>query len=239
MRNYQDGILKYSYKSKQKKGICDLNAMGERWEGDFIDGVPYGMGLFYNEDNKLVYHGIMINGVRDIWGISYYPDSENVQYIGVWKHGSILSAKQVFDKTGALIGDQPFGSEFSRVTHLSFCLNGAMKLPMIVHYLTTMRFDRYVGNHLATLKIVDMPFLKTISIGSKCFNRCRRCELCNLPCLTSFEVGEFSFSIRIDEQVERALYIKSCISLQRIGFGKISFRQFSVLSLSSTGVEEY
>lgn len=40
-----------------KDDTIDIIDNGYRWEGDSLNGVPYGFGCYYNVDNILVYQG--------------------------------------------------------------------------------------------------------------------------------------------------------------------------------------
>ena len=43
-----------------KRGIViDLNEKGDRWEGDSLEGIPFGYGCVYNSENQLIYKGFV------------------------------------------------------------------------------------------------------------------------------------------------------------------------------------
>ena len=51
--------------SEIKKGdIIDLNENGVRWEGSVLDGILFGYGEVYNEDNNKIYKGFMFRGMK-------------------------------------------------------------------------------------------------------------------------------------------------------------------------------
>ena len=37
--------------------VLDLNDEGARWEGDVLDNQPYGWGVLYDSENRMVYEG--------------------------------------------------------------------------------------------------------------------------------------------------------------------------------------
>ena len=46
-----------------KYGVTvDLSENGERWEGNFLNGYPYGYGCLYNSENQLIYSGFIYEG---------------------------------------------------------------------------------------------------------------------------------------------------------------------------------
>ena len=62
--------------------VLDLNDDGERWEGDVLNNQPYGWGVLYDSENRMVYEGFRIGDVNVCYGRSYYPDVQKVEYEG-------------------------------------------------------------------------------------------------------------------------------------------------------------
>ena len=52
--------------------VLDLSDDGERWEGDVLDNQPYGWGVLYDSENRMVYEGFRIGEVNVCYGRSYY-----------------------------------------------------------------------------------------------------------------------------------------------------------------------
>ena len=66
-----------------KKGnVVDLNENGVRWEGDSINGNPYGYGCIYNEENHLIYNGFIFEGKKVCYGKDMYEDNGIIEYEG-------------------------------------------------------------------------------------------------------------------------------------------------------------
>ena len=50
---------------KVKKGdILDLNENGMRWEGDSLNGIAFGYGCIYNEENLVIFSGFVFKGKK-------------------------------------------------------------------------------------------------------------------------------------------------------------------------------
>ena len=41
-----------------------MSISGERWEGNSLNGLPFGYGCVYNSENQLIYEGFMFNGMK-------------------------------------------------------------------------------------------------------------------------------------------------------------------------------
>ena len=62
--------------------VIDLNENGDRWEGDSLNGNPFGYGCIYNSENQLKYTGFMFEGMKVCYGIEMYEDVGIVEYEG-------------------------------------------------------------------------------------------------------------------------------------------------------------
>ena len=67
--------------------VLDLNDDGERWEGDVLHDQPYGWGVLYDSENRMVYEGFRLKDVNVCYGRSYYPDAGVIEYEGEWYKG--------------------------------------------------------------------------------------------------------------------------------------------------------
>ena len=62
--------------------VLDLSDDGERWEGDVLDKQPYGWGVLYDSENRMVYEGFRMGEVNVCYGRSYYSDVGVMEYEG-------------------------------------------------------------------------------------------------------------------------------------------------------------
>ena len=69
------------------KRVLDLSDDGERWEGDVLNNQPYGWGVYYDSENRMVYEGFRIGEVNVCFGTRYYSDVGLIEYKGEWFEG--------------------------------------------------------------------------------------------------------------------------------------------------------
>ena len=71
--------------------IIDQSSKGFRWEGLCVHNSSCGYGNLFNDDNELMYRGVMINDKKECFGTEYYPGLGLVEYIGCYcnneRHG--------------------------------------------------------------------------------------------------------------------------------------------------------
>ena len=96
---------KKDIESIQHNRVLDLNDEGERWEGDVLDGNPYGWGVLYDEDNQIVYEGFKLDYHYEGYGRTYYPDLHRVEYEGGWWDGDRWGKGTLYDRNGKVIYD--------------------------------------------------------------------------------------------------------------------------------------
>ena len=87
-------------KAIQHNVVLDLNDDGERWEGDVLDNQPYGWGVLYDSENRMVYEGFRIGEVNVCYGRSYYTDVGVVEYEGEICEGKRWGRGALFDRNG-------------------------------------------------------------------------------------------------------------------------------------------
>ena len=64
------------------KEIVDLTVEGDRWEGDVLNGEPFGWGMLYDKNNKRAYEGFQIGNSHVCYGRKYYADVSRIEYEG-------------------------------------------------------------------------------------------------------------------------------------------------------------
>lgn len=87
-----------------KKGnILDLNENGVRWEGDSLNGNPYGYGCIYDEENHIIYNGFMYEGKKVCYGKDIYGDIGIVEYEGGYYNGMRYGNGRLYNKKNELV----------------------------------------------------------------------------------------------------------------------------------------
>ena len=92
-------------KGIEHKRVLDLNDDGERWEGDVLDNQPYGWGVLYDSENRMVYEGFRIGEVNVCFGTRYYSDVGLIEYKGEWFEGKRWGRGILYDRTGKTVFD--------------------------------------------------------------------------------------------------------------------------------------
>ena len=87
----------------QRGVTIDLNENGDRWEGDSLNGSPFGYGCIYNSENQLVYSGFIFEGLKVCYGIEVYGDVGIVEYEGDFYKGMRYGNGKLYDKKNELI----------------------------------------------------------------------------------------------------------------------------------------
>ena len=86
-----------------KNDIVDLNENGTRWEGDSLNGSPFGYGSIYNSENQLIYKGFMFEGMKVCFGEEYYGDIGIVEYEGNYYKNMKNGYGKLYDKKNELV----------------------------------------------------------------------------------------------------------------------------------------
>ena len=81
----------------------DLNENGDRWEGDSLNGIPFGYGCEYNSENQLIYKGFVFEGMKVCYGVEMYGDIGIVEYEGGFYKGKRYGNGKLYDKKNELI----------------------------------------------------------------------------------------------------------------------------------------
>ena len=90
-----DGLTHYD--------IIDLNENGDRWEGDSLNGSPFGYGCIYNSENQLIYSGFIFEGLKVCYGTELYGDVGLVEYEGGFYKGNRYGNGKLYNKKNELI----------------------------------------------------------------------------------------------------------------------------------------
>lgn len=202
-----------------KEAVVDLSDEGERWEGDLLNGFPFGYGYLYNAENELVYSGFMYQGEKMCFGEEF--QNSVLQYSGHFYKNQRHGYGKLYDVQSKVVyeGDWCFGKSDTNVPSLSCGLNDEE-----IHHLVKKLIinDNYsCCTELQELKIVDYPALETISIGNGCFSTI--CfEISNCMKLEKLLIGKESFYKRF-LLAETKFLIHDCTRLKEISIGSYSF----------------
>ena len=185
--------------SKVEWKIIDLSDDGKRWEGDTLNGVPFGWGEYYDENNCKLFEGFRLNETNVCYGVCYHAlmTSDTVYYQGLLCQGKRWGMGEMHDRLGHLVYNGEWiedENDFKKVT-----------IPPTVQDLNglhSLMEQLVIGDNcctqLSSFVIEHHTRLQYLSIGQCCFSAkhpdqeaCFR--LVDLPMLSSIHVGDHSF----------------------------------------------
>ena len=91
-----------------------------------------------------------------------------------------------------------------------------------------MKSNRY--NKLATLDIINKPFLQKIEIGDDCFGSVKTFKIDGLNRLKTIKIGDNSFTQKkryFGNDSLKSFHILNCESMESIQIGEYSFNDFA------------
>lgn len=178
--------------------IIDLDESGNRWEGQVLDGIPFGWGSLYDSDSNICYKGFRIGNHNVCYGTIYHShcSSSHVYYEGnlcnslKWGWGSLYDLKDNRLYKGVFLNNS---NEFKELSVLSQSLS--------VKNFHSFVEDLIIGDHacvaLPTFIIESHPNLRKIIIGALCYSEKHedetRFSLIDLPQLEIVKIGMQSF----------------------------------------------
>ena len=95
--------IEMEYEDVRKGDVIDLNENGERWEGDSLNGNPFGYGCIYNSENQIIYSGFIFEGLKVCYGTELYGDVSLVEYEGEFYNGMRYGNGKLYNKKNELI----------------------------------------------------------------------------------------------------------------------------------------
>lgn len=225
-------------------GIVDCED-GSHWEGETVDGEPCGEGCIYDADNNLIYKGTFINGGREGYGISYYPNllPLTVSYDGLWcrdvhhGEGKIYNRRGELEVTGLFLEDELISTEVfvSRFEDIN-------KLSTLTETITIA--DNSL-NEIVSVDLYECRRLRSLVIGDNCCKNVKTFGLRYLRDLISVKIGKYSFTnlqaptipagIReLIERENRLCEILNCPRLESISIDVGSFFEFAEVRMESS-----
>ena len=173
--------------------VLDLSDDGERWEGDVLNGQPYGWGVEYDSENRMAYEGFRLGEVNVCYGIQYYSDLGVIEYKGEWFEGKRWGRGVWYNRKGevkfdgkwidgghkvgkrAKVGENPLlHSCIEELTVSSNCCNEEEWTALDLSFMFNLR-ELKVGNkcflYVQEMKLVGLKNLESVTVGDDCFNR--------------------------------------------------------------------
>ena len=211
--------------------VLNLNDDGERWEGDVLDGIPYGWGVLYDSENRMAYEGFRIGDVNVCYGTRYYSDIGVIEYEGEWCEGKKWGRGVQYNRSGKTVFDGEWmnGEQLSKRVVLS---EENQLLHNRIEELIVSD-DSCTGEEWRALDLSLMPNLKEFIVGDNCFTYVYEVKLIGLNQLERVVIGESSFA---EEDAYYChtyghFYLKDCERVKELKMDRGSFKQYSVCEI--------
>ena len=215
--------------------VLDLNDDGERWEGDVLhNNQPYGWGMLYDSENRMVYEGFRIGDVNVCYGRSYFPDLQKVEYEGGICEGKRWGRGIQYDRNGNIMFDGEWMNDENTITK-RVLFNKETQL-LHNHIEELIMEDSCNGPEWTTLDLGIMSSMRVFEVGYYCFTRVHEVKLIGLSKLERVVIGKKSFTKKKNDweyNSTRHFYLRNCERLRELKIGRYSFNDYSVCEIEN------
>ena len=189
--------------------ILDLHENGMRWEGNSLNGSPFGYGCIYNQNNQLIYSGFIYNSMKVCYGIECFQDSGFVEYEGGFYKNTRHGNGKCYDKKNNLIYE---GEWFNNTPTQS--LEPTLNKEMIHFALQEITLDSNCTLDLSCFKLIHYPYVHHLSIGYSSLRQVNTVHIedCQQLCDIHIDSGCFYKNCSFN--------IKNCMELLHITIGE-------------------
>lgn len=80
--------------------VIDLPSEGLSFEGYSLSNSLFGYGTLINEDNDVIYQGILVNKKKECFGTEFYPNLGIVEYCGCFWNNKRHGYGMLYDRKG-------------------------------------------------------------------------------------------------------------------------------------------
>ena len=215
--------------------VLNLSDDGERWEGDVLQNKPFGWGVLYDSENRLMFEGFRIGEAYVCYGTLYYSDIQKVEYEGEWFEGKRWGRGILYDRTGNIVNN-----------------GGWVRDEQLCKIVMLNEENQLLHNHVEELivennscnglewKGVDFSILvelRELRVGNECFENVEEVKLIGLDKLERVVIGESSFTKCMRGKprctIDRCFYLKNCKNVKELKMGCYSFSDYSVCEIEN------
>ena len=219
--------------------IVDMSVDGDRWEGDVLNGVPFGWGVLYDKDSNVVYEGFRVGEVNECYGRSYYPDIGVIEYEGEWYNGKPWGWGVQYDRTRGVV----YEGEWLNGDHLTTAVRITPEMGIFHNHIEELFVSdgSCNGEEMWLLDLSLMSSLKTLRVKDECFSYVEEVKLIGLSELESVVIGENSFTQYKNSwgnDPNRHFYLKNCPKLKSLKMGRYSFSDYTVCEIKNVDALE-
>ena len=202
----------------------DLSVEGDRWEGSTLRNQPFGFGSFYDCNGYLIYKGFYYQNSYVCYGISYYGDLGEIEFVGSFFHGKRHGYGELYDRNKQLVyagywlNDNPINMN-DRVINSSN-----------INQFSTFTIEDIIIDSIKedNLFFEYCPFLKSIHFTEKTKNSFNQILFYNNPELTTIVIDDQSL---IGKQAS-IFQVILCHQLQSISIGNNTLSNLRCFQIS-------
>ena len=214
--------------------VLDLSDDGERWEGDVLNNQPYGWGVYYDSENRMVYEGFRIRGVNVCYGRSFFPDLQKVEYEGEICEGKRWGRGIQYDRNGKTVFDGEWMNDDNQIEK-RVVLNEEIQL--LHNHIEELIIENNScnGPEWSALDLSFISHLRLFEVGDECFENVDEVKLIGLSKLERVMIGMNSFTKKNlpSYNPDRHFYLKNCERLRELKIGSNSFNDYSVCEIEN------
>ena len=220
----------------EHKRVLDLSDDGERWEGDVLNGQPYGWGVLYDSENRMAYEGFRIDKVNVCYGIQYYSDVQKVEYEGEICEGKRWGRCIQYDRNGNTVFDGEWMNDDNQIEK-RVVLNEENQL--LHSYIEELIVENNScnGPEWTALDLSFIPSLRLLEVGDECFKYVNEVKLIGLSKLERVVIGKNCFTKKKNDwpsyDSNHHFYLKNCESVRELKIGHHSFSDYSVCEIEN------
>ena len=228
--------------------IIDLNENGDRWEGDSLNGNPFGYGCLYNSENQLIYSGFIFEGLKVCYGTELYGDVGIVEYEGDFYKGNRYGNGKLYDKKNELIYEGEWYMNNPLETR-SVKIDRELKEEDIHFGLEELEIGDDCLDNIECFKLIGYDHLKKLILHKNrimrmncfCIEDCN--ELVNIELFDNYGKDDYIENEIVDEEEEeneddnseshRVFKIINCKSIKELNVSNFWFPFFDHAELIS------
>ena len=191
---------------------------GSRFNGQLIDGIPYGEGILYDSNGTVIYSGTVIKWKREGYGVSYHANG-TLEYAGTWCNDIRYGYGHLYSNNGQLVysGEWVNGMKVD----WEYCGDGR-------NLHTCVKTIFLSDNCIFTKFSVEcFPLLEEIEIGEGTFAEAPCFKISNMNNLRSIKIHNQAFTNdSVETSPDRSFSITDCPNLKFIDISSNCFGDF-------------
>lgn len=207
-------------------GIFDMSNEGDRWEGDLLNGYPFGWGQYYDSDNFLLYEGFIYEKQYVCYGNLFHKCNHQIRYSGMFYNGTLTGYGILFKPNGEMMAGDCWIQDHivSSILKASIWCEDTTKIHSLLKVISIGNHS-YNHNTLTKLSFSYYPYLNKLVIGNNCCKYVEQFSLIGVRNLRLLIVGKSSFfHMKVGDNV---FICKNCPLLQKMVFDEKAFAFYS------------